>query len=145
MTIESVAEFDARLRREAMAWLTVRTNDGLDPISTTDLLDFEIDGRRFRLMDAQRGIRKPAELDAALSIRTVFRSEGATRPYEDSAGPEGLFRYKWRGDQAGHPENRALRAAMVAGLPLIWFFGVGSGMYKPVFPVFLLNPKLRGL
>src|SRR5665647_2672115 len=116
MTIESAAEFDVRLRREAMAWLTVRTNDGLDPISTTDLLDFEIDGRRFRLMDAQRGIRKPAELDAALSIRTVFRSEGATRPYEDSAGPEGLFRYKWRGDQAGHPENRALRAAMVAGL-----------------------------
>lgn len=42
MTIESSAEFDARLRREAMAWLTVRTNDGLDPISTKDLLDFQI-------------------------------------------------------------------------------------------------------
>jgi len=141
MTIESAAEFDVRLRREAMAWLTVRTNDGLDPISTRDLLDFSIDGRRFRLMDAQRGIRKPAELDAALSIRTVFRSEGATRPYEDSAGPEGLIRYKWRGDEADHPENRALRAAMVAGLPLIWFFGVGPGMYQPVFPVFLLNEE----
>jgi putative restriction endonuclease len=141
MATETVAEFDARLRREAMAWLTVRTNDGLDSISTADLLDFEIDGRQFRLMDAQRGIRKPAQLDAALSIRTVFRPEGATRPYEDSAGPEGLFRYKWRGNNADHPENRALRAAKDAGLPLIWFFGVGPGMYQPVFPVFLLGEE----
>jgi putative restriction endonuclease len=141
MTIETMGEFDGRLRREAMAWLTVRTNDGLDPISTKDLLDFEIDGRRFRLMDAQRGIRKPAELDAALSIRTVFRSGGATRPYEDSTGPEGLIRYKWRGNEADHPENRALRAAMDAGLPLIWFFGVGPGVYQPIFPVFLLREE----
>ena len=92
-------------------------------------------------MDAQRGIRKPAELNAALSIRTVFRSEGATRPYEDSAGPEGLIRYKWRGNEADHPENRALRAAMDAGLPLIWFFGVGPGVYQPIFPVFLLREE----
>jgi putative restriction endonuclease len=92
-------------------------------------------------MDAQRGIRKPAELDAALSIRTVFRPEGATRPYEDSAGPEGLIRYKWRGKEADHPENRALRAAMVSGLPMIWFFGVGPAMYQPVFPVFLLREE----
>jgi putative restriction endonuclease len=141
MTIGFADDFDARLRREAMAWLTVRTNDGLDPISTKDLLDFQIDGRRFRLMDAQRGIRKPFEMKAALSIRTVFRPEGATRPYEDSAGPEGLIRYKWRGGDPDHPENRALRAAMVAGLPLIWFFGVGPGMYQPVFPVFLLSEE----
>lgn len=141
MAIGTATEFDARLRREAMAWLTVRTNDGLDHISTKDLLDFHIDNRRFRLMDAQRGIRKPAELDAALSIRTVYRPEGAARPYEDSAGPEGLIRYKWRGREADHPENRALRAAMVAELPLIWFFGVGPGMYKPVFPVFLLSEE----
>jgi putative restriction endonuclease len=143
MAIESAAEFDARLRREAMAWLTVRTNDGLDPISTNDLLDFQIDGRPFRLMDAQRGIRKPAELDAALSIRTVFRPEGAARPYEDSTGPEGLIRYKWRGTEADHPENRALRVAMVSELPLIWFFGVGPGIYHPVFPVFLLGEELE--
>jgi putative restriction endonuclease len=30
---------------------------------------------------------------------------------------------------------------MVAGLPLIWFFGVGPGMYQPVFPVFLLSEE----
>lgn len=145
MTIETMIAFDSRLRREAMAWLTLRTNDGLNAISTTDLLDFEIDGRPFRLMDAQRGIRKPAALDSALSIRTVYRSEGATRPYEDSTGRDGLIRYKWRGDKVDHPENRALRAAMTAELPLIWFFGVGPGVYEPVYPVFLLReePELQ--
>jgi putative restriction endonuclease len=145
MTIESGIEFDARLRREAMAWLTLRTNDGLNSISSADLLDFEIDGQPFRLMDAQRGIRKPASLDSALSIRTVYRPEGATRPYEDSTGPDGLIRYKWRGDEVGHAENRALRAAMTADLPLIWFFGVGPGIYKPVYPVFLVSeePELQ--
>lgn len=145
MTIETVTEFDARLRREAMAWLTLRTNDGLNAISSTDLLDFEIDGRPFRLMDAQRGIRKPASLESALSIRTVYRPEGATRPYEDSTSRDGLIRHKWRGDEVSHPENRALRAAMAAELPLIWFFGVGPGIYKPVYPVFLLSeePELQ--
>jgi len=145
MAIETAVEFDSRLRREAMAWLTLRTNDGLNAISSTDLLDFEIDGRPFRLMDAQRGIRKPASLDSALSIRTVYRTEGAARPYEDSTGSDGRIRYKWRGDSEGHSENRALRAAMAAGLPLIWFFGVGPGIYKPVYPVFLLReePELQ--
>jgi len=30
---------------------------------------------------------------------------------------------------------------MGAGLPLIWFFGVGPGMYQPIFPVFLLSEE----
>jgi len=39
----SADDFDARPNREAMAWLTIRTNDGLDPIGRQDLLDFTID------------------------------------------------------------------------------------------------------
>ena len=107
-------------------------------ISSVDLLDFEIDGRQFRLMDAQRGIRKPRELSAALSIRTVYTPDGQQRPYEDSLGSDGLLRYKWRGDNADHAENRALRAAMEGRLPLIWFFGVGPGVYEPIYPAYLL-------
>lgn len=132
------AEQDLALRRAAMAWLTVRTNDGLESIHSEELREFVFEGQRVPLMDAQRGIRKPAVLDAALSIRTVYRSEGATRPYEDSQGPDGFIRYKWRGDDGEHPENRALRAAMEHGLPLIWFFGVGPGRYQPIFPVFFI-------
>lgn len=138
-------DFDARLRREAQAWLTVRTHDGQVPLSTDELSDFAIDGRPFRLMDRQRGIRKPKELAAALSIRTVYTVEGGVRPYEDAVGTDGLLRYKWRGDDPDHAENRALREAMRRELPLVWFCGVGQGVYRPVFPVYLLweEPDLR--
>ena len=37
-------ERDARLRREAMAWLAIRTNDGADAISSSELLEFTFDG-----------------------------------------------------------------------------------------------------
>jgi putative restriction endonuclease len=73
-----------------------------------------------------------------LSIRTVYTVEGGVRPYEDAVGPDGLLRYKWRGDDPNHAENRALREAMLREVPLIWFCGVGQGVYRPVFPVFLL-------
>lgn len=134
----SGAGFDAAVRHQAQRWLTVRTQDGLVPISSADLLDFEVDGRPFRLMDAQRGIRKPRELTSALSIRTVYTVDGKERPYADEVGPDGLLRYKWRGDDRDHAENRALRAAMQQGVPLIWFFGIAAGVYKPVYPVYLL-------
>jgi putative restriction endonuclease len=132
-----ITEFDTQLRREAVQWLTVRTHDGAASISSADLLDFEIGGRQFRLMD-QRGIRKPRELSAALSIRTVYTPNGQTRPYDDSVGSDGLLRYKWRGDNPGQAENRALRAAMENRLPLIWFFWRGARFVRAGYPVYLL-------
>jgi putative restriction endonuclease len=134
-------EDDAALRVAAQQWLSVRTNDGRDPIHSEDLADFTFRGQRIALIDPQRGIRKPAVLDAALSIRTVYRPEGAARPYQDGTGPDGLIRYKWRGEDGNHSENRALRAAMELRLPLIWFFGVGSALYQPVFPVYLVGEE----
>lgn len=131
-------DFDSRLRDEAMRWLAARTNDGTGVIASPDLMDFEFEGQPFRLMDAQRGIRKPRQLSSALSIRTVYTPEGHARPYEDVVGFDGLLRYKWRGGDPDHAENRALRAAMREGRPLIWFFGVGTALYKPIYPIDLL-------
>jgi len=132
------ADRDLALRLAAMEWLTRRTNDGLESVSSDELAEFQFEGHRVPLIDRQRGIRKPALLDAALSVRTVYRPEGAARPYEDGAGSDGLIRYKWRGVDGEHPENRALRAAMEHRLPLMWFFGVGPGVYQPVFPVYFV-------
>ncbi|WP_232284689.1 HNH endonuclease [Rhodococcus sp. R1101] len=131
-------DFDSRLRREAMAWLTIRTNDGLDSISRQDLLDFTIDGRLFRLMDPTRGIRKLKELSSALSISTTYRAPGAKRPYEDQVGSDGLSRYKWSTTDPNNMDNRGLRAAMDEGVPLIWFYGVGPSLFQPVYPVFIV-------
>lgn len=133
------AAHDLRVRQEAMAWLTVRTNDGQDSISTQDLNDFTVDGEPFLLKDRQQGIRKPAGFDAALSIQTVYRAQGHARPYDDSVGSDGLLRYKWRGTDPNHYVNRALRLAQDRQLPLIWFFGVGVARWQPILPVYLLG------
>ncbi|MBK6872545.1 MAG: HNH endonuclease [Kineosporiaceae bacterium] len=132
------ADDDLALRESAIEWLRQRTNDGLDAIDSEEISEFTFRGEPFRLMDAQRGIRKPAVLASALSIRTTFRPAGAPRPYDDVVGIDGLVRYKWRGDDPQHAENRALRAAMRASVPLIWFWGVGVALYKPIFPIYLI-------
>jgi putative restriction endonuclease len=121
-----------------MAWLERRTRDGAEAISTADLADFVVDNQPVRLMDAQRGIWKPKSFAAALSIRTTYRAPGQPRPYEDTFGSDGLLRYKWRGDDPNHADNRALRRAMQLKVPLIWFVGVGVALYKPIFPIYLL-------
>jgi len=121
----------------------VRTHDGATPVSREELGDFRFDGEAFALLDRQRGIRSPAGWDAALSIMTVWRPDGAQRPYEDGDGSDGLIRYMWRGDDPDHPENRALRSAMNAEVPLIWFYGVGPGWFEPRFPVFLLAEEVE--
>ncbi|WP_232320450.1 HNH endonuclease [Rhodococcus sp. WMMA185] len=135
------AEDDARLRQEAMRFLTIRTNDGLDSITREELLDFTFDGSMFRLVDPTRGIRKPRELSSALSIVTTYRAEGSVRPYEDEVGGDGFLRYKWSGTDPDHMDNRGLRAAMDQQVPLIWFYGVGVGRFQPIYPVYLVDEE----
>lgn len=129
---------DKALRAAAMDWLEDMSRDGADYLTTEEILDFRFQGEKFRLMDAQRGIRKPRELGSALSIRTVWTPNPANAPYEDSHGSDGLIRYKWRGDDPEHPENRALRAAMREQQEIIWFMGVGQAQYLPVFPLYIV-------
>lgn len=134
-------EMDLQLRREAMAWLAALSSDGDRFLSSEEIGDFRFAGQPFALMDRQRGIRKPAVLSAALSIRTTFRPEGAPRPYDDRQREDGLITYKWRGTDADHPENRGLRAAFERRLPLIWFVGLAPSYYQPVFPVFIVEEQ----
>lgn len=138
------ASFDARLRRAADQWLTVRTNDGTRPIRWDELEEFEFEGEPFKLKDRQRGIRKPRALTAALSITTTYTPPGRPRRYSDEIGPDGLIRYKWR-DDAQEADNRALREAVIQQVPLIWFFGVAPGVYEPIYPVFVVaeEPELQ--
>jgi putative restriction endonuclease len=135
------AAFDARLRREADLWLTVRTHDGTLPITRDELEEFEIDGRPFKLKDRQRGIRKPKELAAALSISTSYVPPGQPRRYDDAVGPDGLVRYEYRDDQRGVADNAALRAAMRDGVPIFWFFGIAPGVYEPIYPIFVVGEE----
>jgi putative restriction endonuclease len=134
-------DYDAALRTAAMEWLDDRARRGAETVRFEELAAFTFAGARIPLMDRQRGIRKPAALDAALSFRTVFTSPGQVPPYQDAEGPDGLLRYKYRGDDPRHAENVALRRAHQRGLPLIWFFGVAPGVYLPNYPVWLVGDE----
>jgi len=130
-------ETEIRVRTAAFAFLdSLMTRLG-GIVRLEDVSQFEYMGERMSLLDPQRGIRKPRQMLAALSIRTVHSTDPRTRPYADDIGADGYLRYKWRGTDPDHPENRALRDAMILGLPLIWFQGVGPGAYVPIYPVWL--------
>ncbi len=92
-------------------------------------------------MPTQQGIWKPRHLSAALSFRTVYRPEGTDRPYDDAVGADGLYRYKMRGDDPHHSQNRALREAMMERLPLIWWLGVQGGGYSALYPIYLVGEE----
>src|SRR3954447_26589347 len=112
-----------------MAWLDDRMRQRQETVTHAELASFKSGGTRIPLIDRQRGIRKPAGFQAALSIRTTYTPPGRPRPYDDEETTGGLLRYKYRGDDPKHHENEAIRAAHELDMPLIWFVGVASGRY----------------
>lgn len=129
---------DARLRVEMFAHLDRISAIHPEGIPSEVINSFTFDGVPMRLV-VQQGIRKPAHLSAALTIRTTYTAPGAEAPYEDEVGPDGTLRYKWRGIDASHADNRALREAMARRLPLAYFYPVARGVYQAIYPVFLVD------
>lgn len=59
-------------------------------------------------------------------------------PYDDSFGPDGLLRYRYRGVDPSHHENRALRHVMESRTPLVYFHRITRGKYLATWPVFIV-------
>jgi putative restriction endonuclease len=101
---------------------------------------FSFVGEEIAMRQARgKGINKPRQLGAALSITTAYRGPNSQRPYEDSIGDDGYPRYKYENTDPNLSTNRAMRAAMQAGLPLAYFIGVRKAVYRPVFPVYVIG------
>jgi putative restriction endonuclease len=98
----------------------------------------QYNGERIPIWNYQKGIFKPAVLGrdgAALSIQT-----SADSPYDDDHDADaGLITYKYRGTDANHPDNVALRRAGEARLPLIYLIAVDPGFYDVVAPVYIIE------
>lgn len=102
---------------------------------------FAFRGRRVPFLSTQKGIFRAAaqEGEAALAIQTSAKS-----PYDDEETPDGFY-YAYRSGSIDQPDNRALRAAYVQGVPLVYFVATVPGRYKPLYPVYVIgdDPMLR--
>lgn len=102
-------------------------------VTRDQLSAFPVDGQPRRLIDQSRGIWNPRELAATLSV--VSSPDG---PYEDRELPGGLFRYHYRAGSA-QGDNAKLRRAHELELPIILLRKIGSGVYVPVLPVYVVS------
>lgn len=134
------ADEDDLLRASAFAFLGELSTRGGGAVSWHDLQRFEFEGRRIPLV-GQTGIRKVRGYEAALTILTTYRLRPEDRPYQDNIGADLYPRYKWRGTDAGHPDNVALRRVMELGKPLAWLEGVEPGIYLVHVPVWLVGEE----
>jgi putative restriction endonuclease len=131
-------DLDTRLRAAMFTHLDRVSSAHPDGVPSDVINSFVFDGAQFRLV-VQPGIRKPAQLQAALTIRTTWTSPGAAPPYADGVGADGSLRYKWRGTDPNHADNRALREAMRRQAPLAYFIPVARGVYEAIYPVYLVD------
>lgn len=122
-----------------------RLQDTRDHLEASDLkVGFQFDGQRFPLINPQRGIFKPRQMEALLSIKTVFPKPGAKVWYDDQRnvhqqiyeGDETVD-YSFMGTNPDAADNRWLREAMERRVPIIYFLGVSPGRYQAVIPAFI--------
>jgi putative restriction endonuclease len=126
---------DATVRSAAFDWLSEQVAIHGDVLPRSVLAQgFVFAGNRIPLVGPQ-GIFKPRVLsEVPISITTA--PEG---PYDDAFGAEGLLRYRYRGTNRDHPDNRGLRFAMEQRLPLVYFHGIVPGKYLATWPVFIVR------
>lgn len=131
---------DAGVRAAAFDWLAEQVDIHGDVLPRGLLAQgLELNDERVPLLGPQ-GIFKPRVLDLPISITSAPKG-----PYEDRHGDDGLLRYKYRGTDPDHRDNRGLRAAMQKRLPLIYFFGIVPGRYLAAWPVYIVGDNPGGL
>jgi putative restriction endonuclease len=130
---------DDEIRAAAMAQVRYLRDLYGGRIPRSSLMEgITIEGHRVPIWNYQKGIFKPAALGpegAALSIQT-----SAASPYGDVHDVDaGQIVYKYRGTDPQHPDNVALRQAMMAQRPLIYLVAVDPGFYDAVLPVYVAS------
>jgi putative restriction endonuclease len=107
---------------------------------------FLFDGERIPLINPQRGIFKPQQMQFLLSIKTVFPKPGGKVWYDDQRE---VHRQIFEGDETidsafmgqdpDAADNRWLREAFENQVPIIYFLGIAPNRYQAILPTFILG------
>jgi putative restriction endonuclease len=98
---------------------------------------FTFDGSRVPFRSIQKGIHRAARQrgPAALSILTTFSS-----PYEADQSTDDGFWYAYRQGSVDLADNRALTAAYVLQVPIVYFVGTAAkGWYRALYPTYVVE------
>jgi putative restriction endonuclease len=136
---------DTRMRLAAVEHLKRVSAGGV--LSSEDLAaGFTFDGQRVPLINPQRGIFKPTSMRYLLSVRTVFPQTGRKVWYDDQRRVheqiergEELVDYAFMGNDPEASDNRWLREAQEAQVPILYFLGVAPRRYSLVFPTYVMG------
>ena len=137
-------EPDIRMRSAAFEHLR-QLNATHDYLSSQQLAEgFFFEGNRIPLVNPQRGIFKPRQMEHLLSIRTVFPKPGAKIWYDDQRHvhrqiyqSEDLVEYAFMGTNPDTADNRWLREACEQKIPIIYFIGIAPGRFLAQVPAFI--------
>ncbi len=105
---------------------------------------FTFEGERIPLVNPQRGIFKPRQMQYLLSIRTVFPRPGKRVWYDDQRQVHSqIFEsreavdYAFMGTNPDAADNRWLREAFENRVPVIYFLGIAPGLYQAIIPTYI--------
>jgi putative restriction endonuclease len=136
---------DTLIRLAAVEHLK-RMNAGATLTSDDLKAGFLFQGARVPLVNPQRGIFKPAAMRQLLSVRTVYPVSGRKVWYDDQrqlhdqiARGDELVDYAFMGDDPDAADNRWLREARDAGVPILYFLGVAPQRYILIWPTYVAD------
>ena len=127
---------EIELREAIMHELTILTA-AQGYVTRDQLSRLQVGDQVRRVIDTSRGIWNPQDLAATLSV--VSSPDG---PYDDHELDGALFRYAYRAGSTDG-DNRKLRRAMELDLPIILLRKLDTGIFVPVFPVFVIEDDVR--
>lgn len=141
---------DWQIRLAAFARLSEITGSEGGVVSSAQLdAGFTFEGERIPLWNKQRGIWRPVQLrdpGAALTIVTAPVIKGRKPAYDDEVATDtGEFGYRYQGTDPDAWDNVAVRRALELHRPLIYLYGLTTGVYEAMYPAYVTGDEPGGL
>jgi len=145
-------ESDALIRAAAFEHVR-RLGEVHDHLTANELKPgFIFQGERIPLVNPQRGIFKPQQMQYLLSIKTVFPRAGGRVWYDDQRDVhrqifegDDAVDYAFMGQNPDAADNRWLREAFENRIPIIYFLGIAPGRYQAMLPTFISGWDAKAL